>query len=278
MATIFQFPACGPISAVAQNSIEDDWLANLVDCNAQFDYAAKPKRSKPADPIGDVRDVSRFGGRLLEKGKTRDYLLFTVGVGSALRCGDIVSLRVGHLFDVERKEFFEIGELVEQKTGKRRSFEITPAMQEAFQLHYAGTEKLDSNDFLFMSESSNGAKLTSARSHGKGMSVLAVEQMLKKTAAEIGLTCHVSTHTMRKTYAYHFLRLLSMEGKRESLLELQVALNHSDPQTTLAYTGITIEEIRKITRNLPFSKRGYALNAPLITIPEAIPFQAAARG
>jgi integrase len=50
---------------------------------------------------------------------------------------------------------------------------------------------------------------------------------------------HIGTHTMRKTFGYwHYKQF-------KDVAQLQMIFNHSHPQITLRYIGITEEEIEQ---------------------------------
>ena len=54
----------------------------------------------------------------LKSKSVRNYLMFTVGISSALRISDILQLKVSSIYDGKKpKEFIEVKE---KKTGKRK--------------------------------------------------------------------------------------------------------------------------------------------------------------
>lgn len=56
-------------------------------------------------------------------------------------------------------------------------------------------------------------------------------KILKKAANEIGLV-DIGTHTMRKTFGYHFYQ------KTKDIVLLQKIFNHSSPDVTKRYIGM----------------------------------------
>ena len=107
--------------------------------------------------------------------------------------------------------------------------------------------KLD--DYMFKSESNRGGN------QNKPLATYSVERLLKKAASEIGLDCHVSTHTLRKTFGYHQMAMGGNDPRR--LLLLQKIFGHSSAAQTLQYIGITGEEIEQayLDLNLGSGKR-----------------------
>jgi integrase len=67
----------------------------------------------------------------------------------------------------------------------------------------------------------------------------------------------VSTHTLRKTFAYH--QMLMSNNDPRKLLLLSKMLGHSSVTMTLEYIGITNEEIEQAYRelNLGSSQKNY---------------------
>ena len=75
---------------------------------------------------------------------------------------------------------------------------------------------------------------------GRGHSPLSRVQayrILKSAARQIGINESVGTHTLRKTFGYHAYR------NGADITMIQKLLNHSAPSTTLAYIGITKEDL-----------------------------------
>ncbi|MBF5067517.1 tyrosine-type recombinase/integrase, partial [Salmonella enterica subsp. enterica serovar Istanbul] len=63
-------------------------------------------------------------------------------------------------------------------------------------------------------------------------------RILRDAAKHVGLT-DIGTHTLRKTFGYHFY----MQTKNVALL--QELLNHSRPDITLRYIGINQDTLDK---------------------------------
>ena len=73
-------------------------------------------------PIRKEEDLQRFRNYYLEKGKMRNYLLIVVGLNTALRIGDVLSLQWKDVYDYKRRRFRAHLQVVEQKTGKMTAF------------------------------------------------------------------------------------------------------------------------------------------------------------
>ena len=67
-------------------------------------------------------------------------------------------------------------------------------------------------------------------------------KILRDAAAHVGLE-NIGTHTLRKTFGYHFYK------QYKNVALLQKIFNHSDPQVTLRYIGIDQDEMDYAMRN-----------------------------
>ena len=67
--------------------------------------------------------------------------------------------------------------------------------------------------------------------------------ILKSASEAINLPEKIGTHTMRKTFGYHHYQ------KFKDVALLQMIFNHSSPQITLRYIGITQDRIDNSYKN-----------------------------
>lgn len=168
-------------------------------------------------PIRDPLKVQAIEEYLLSRGK-RDWLLFVAGCNSGLRISDLLKLRAGDVRGVHLV-------LVETKTKKRKFIRINPKLGRAFK-EYAGD--LDDRVFLFQSREGVNKPMTRVRAY----------QVLREAAERHGLP-HIGTHTLRKTFGYHFYKAT------KNVALLQEIFSHSSPQITLRYIGINQDEMDK---------------------------------
>ena len=61
----------------------------------------------------------------------------------------------------------------------------------------------------------------------------------EELAEKAGITSRIGTHTLRKTFGYHFYK------EKKDIALLQSILNHSSPSVTLRYIGINQDIIDK---------------------------------
>ena len=209
-----------------------------------------------SEPIKNMDDIMRISQYLISEHRWRDNMLFIVGINFGLRVGDLCSLRFSNLIN-DNFVFKESFPVFEQKTRntrkkkKNRYITINSAVIEAVTLYLEHTPGVCLSDFMFRSESNNG------RSENRPMHRNSVDLVLKGIATDLGLPMKVSTHTLRKTFAYH--QMLMSNNDPRKLLLLSKMLGHSSVAMTLEYIGITNEEIEQAYRelNLGSSQKNY---------------------
>ena len=154
---------------------------------------------------------------ILRKNNYRNYLLFLLGINSGLRISDILKLKVQ---DVKNKSYIE---LTEQKTGKYKRFPITNSFKSELQ-DYVKNRK--SEEWLFTSQRGNNH-----------ISRVQAYRILRNVCEKVEITSKIGTHTLRKTFGYHFYK------KNHDIALLQCIFNHSNPSVTLRYIGINQDMI-----------------------------------
>lgn len=168
---------------------------------------------QPIRSLEKIQEVKQY----LKKKSERDYFLFIFGMNSALRISDVLPLRVR---DVRNKDHVWA---TESKTRKKRKILILESLKADI---YAYTKDMKEDDYLFKSKRTN-----------KPISRIQAYRILKEAAAACGLE-EIGTHTLRKTFGYHFYQ------RTKDIAELQRILNHSSPSITMRYIGIDEDTTR----------------------------------
>lgn len=163
------------------------------------------------EPIRDKNKIE-IVKRILKEHGSRDYLLFLLGINSGLRISDILKLKVS---DVRNKKYIELNE---QKTGKYKRFPITDFFKDTLNEYILGKNL---NDWLFSSQRG-----------GNPISRIQAYRIICSACLQAGITTRIGTHTLRKTFGYHFY------NKTKDIALLQCIFNHSAPSVTLKYIGI----------------------------------------
>lgn len=171
---------------------------------------------KDVQPIRSKQKLEDMKWSLQKWCGQRDYILFLVGINTGLRVGDLLQLKIK---DVKRKKKISIQE---GKTKKTRVINFTNIHDEL--QDYIKT--LDGTEWLFPS-----------RKGDKPITPTQAYRQLNKAAEMVDITEGIGTHTMRKTFGYWFYK------QYKDIAKLQHILNHTKPEVTLRYIGITAEEI-----------------------------------
>lgn len=200
-----------------------------------------------AEPIKSMDDILRISEYLISNERYRDNMLFILGINFGLRVSDLRTLRFSHIINdnFEFKNTFPVFEKKTRNTRKRkqnRYITVNNAVIEAVTLFLENTPKISLSDYMFRSEVNyqNGVNEPLHRN--------SFDNILKGIAADLGLTMKVSTHTLRKTWAYHQMVMSGNDPRK--LLLLQKAMGHSTSAQTLDYIGITGDEIEEAYRKL----------------------------
>lgn len=193
-----------------------------------------------AEPIKDIKDIFRISEYLIKQGRYRDNMLVIVGINFGLRVSDLCSLRFSNLI-ADNCAFRDSFAILEKKTRntrrhkRNRYITINTAVIEAVTLYLEHTPGVKLSDYMFRSESNHGSSTNAP------LSRKSVDRILKGIASDLGLGLKMSTHTLRKTFAYHQMVMSNNDPRK--LLLLQKMFGHSTAAQTLDYIGITGEEI-----------------------------------
>ena len=176
----------------------------------------KKNEIKDVQPIRTISQLNDMKWSLRKYCGERDYILFLVGINTGLRIGDLLKLQKNAIKGKKKLA------IKEGKTGKTRVIHLENIYKEL----NAYIDTLADTEWLFPSRKGDNAITR----------VYAYKQ-LNKAAERIEIYEGIGTHTLRKTFGYwHYKQF-------RDVAELQNMLNHSHPQITLRYIGITDESI-----------------------------------
>ena len=186
-----------------------------------------PKKgaSIKVEPIRDLKAIKRIK-KLLED-SPRDLCLFTVGINTAYRANELVSLKVGQVDYLKAGDRFD---LKQSKTSSYRAVTLNPLVIQTIDKWLSKHPDPKPNAPLFRSQRT-----------GDALTVSVVSQMVKRWCGNAGLHGNYASHTMRKTWGYHQRKT---HGQAVSLLTR--AYGHASEEVTLNYLGIQPEEIEHL--------------------------------
>lgn len=150
-----------------------------------------------------------------------------VGISSALRISDILSLKVKDVWN--GKKPVEYVELNEKKTGKYKRFPVTPNLNRAIK-EYMSEYNGNQDDYLFVSRIGTNKPITRQYAN----------MMLNNACDMVGITEPFGSHGMRKTWGYWAFK------QGISLDYISIALNHRSIAETKRYLGLLQEDLDNI--------------------------------
>lgn len=218
---------------LALKNISDIYQDNIIpfpvrNTNTKTDslYIKNTARRKPspADPIKDKNDIKRILDFLKTKNNLRDYCIFVLGFTLGLRASDLLKLRI---CDIQGKYI----NVIEKKTKKRNRPMITPFVRDVLNQYLTERNVVSNQEPLFISRQRD------ANGMPKPISRQQLYNVLKQVEKELELELNISTHTLRKTFAYQLMQEYRFD--EEARFTLQSMLNHSDIRTTMIYAGLT---------------------------------------
>jgi integrase len=168
-------------------------------------------------PIRDPEKIEVVKHYLKSKSE-RNYMLFIIGLNTGLRISDILNLKIGDLRDHHIR-------LRETKTRKQKMIRITPSLRRELKRYLEGRE-----DHEYIFQSRNGQNKPIGRS---------MAYKILREAADAYNLVDIGTHTLRKTFGYHFYL------QTKDVAMLQELFNHSSPHITLRYIGINQDSMDK---------------------------------
>lgn len=170
-----------------------------------------------------VRDIADY----LKGVNDKYYIMYMIGIYSGLRISDILKLKVR---DVRGKDQIKMRE---KKTGKEKLFPINTELYKALEEYCR-----DKKDFDYI--------IPSARATDKAVSREYAYRVIHEAGEAFGLE-NLGTHTLRKTFGYHFY----MQTK--DIVLLMRILNHNDQSKTLRYIGIEQRTINDAMKKFSYN-------------------------
>lgn len=165
---------------------------------------------KIVQPIRDIDKVEEMKAYFKSR-NTRNYIMFLLGISVGLRISDILKLKKEDLL----KSHIDIMEL---KTTKRKRVKIPGYLKKEF-ISYANT--LNDDEYIIKSRQGTNRPICRTTAY----------RILRDAADHVKLK-EIGTHTLRKTFGYHFYK------QTNNIAMLMELFNHADQETTLRYIGI----------------------------------------
>ncbi|MEH7385683.1 tyrosine-type recombinase/integrase [Bacillus sp. JJ1521] len=173
------------------------------------------------DPIRDVNKINEMKD-VLRNQSQRDLLLFVFGINTGINISDLLSLRVGDLWD---------------KSGMKEFLYVKEATNEEVKAYYLNNRiKIELGEYLRTIEHEGSDFLFKSKKDNQPISRQQAYRIINHAAKEVGIPGKIGMHTLRKTFGYHAY----LKGIAISIL--MDIYNHHSPSETFKYIGINKEE------------------------------------
>lgn len=180
------------------------------------------------EPIKSIKKIKAMLNYLKGKDPTgRNAMIFRLGINSAYRISDLLNLKYDDVFH-EDYRFREYIRTTEKKTKKYKQFKPPEKVRNALK-SYARKNKIKPGEWLFPSHRDRSVQLDRINAW----------RFLSAAAAIVGIQ-HFGTHSLRKTFGYHYYH------KTKDIATLMKVFNHSSQSITLRYIGIDQEGLDKV--------------------------------
>lgn len=199
----------------------------LLGCTSQG-----KKLASSSDAIGSYTDFKRVYDWLKNEprktGALRNATIWVVGCCLGVRVSDIVRLKFYHFFDKDGN-WRERIPVVEKKTSKLNNALITDAIKEAMEEYIKGDfpDGYDLTDWVFP-----------GKMRTEHITEKALYKHLTLAQSELGISEHIGTHSMRKTFVRVIECTFDPAYNEKTLSVIQTLLNHESITTTSRYLGV----------------------------------------
>ena len=183
-------------------------------------------KSQVRQPIRSPEDICAISEWLEDNAGSKYRLAFTLGINLGLRANELLSLRIRDVLNEDGTvKYYDAVELHGYMGGEARKVFLSKSCADALERYFSGLpEKPDMDGFLISSRI------------GRPLDVGVFHNILKRAALSCNIKENITTHTMRKTWA--FLRYTN----GVSLCELAILCGHSSPMVTARYIGVDATE------------------------------------
>lgn len=135
------------------------------------------------EPIKDIKDIEKIKS-YLRKFNKRNYLLFVIGINTAMKSNQILNLKLKDIVDKDYK--------VKDYINLDKSYLINESIKIAIK-DFLQENKLELNSYLFESQKTH---LPINRSH--------LYRILNNAVSSCNIDIHIGNETLRKTFGYHY--------------------------------------------------------------------------
>jgi len=191
------------------------------------------------EPIRTVNAINKIKKALAPS--PRNLALFVVGINTAYRASELLSIRLGQVRHLSAGDRLEVKQ---KKTKKYRAVTLNNGSVVAIQglLEHLDRKALQMKDLTWVDDDSY---LFAGKDPSKPLTVPYLNNLVKDWCRKANLKGNYGSHTLRKTWGY------MQRTKQDTPIPLLMqAFGHASQQQTLAYLCIQDEEIDSIYTSL----------------------------
>ncbi len=142
------------------------------------------------DPIRSKKAIENI--KKILGGVPRDLCLFTLGINTAFRANELLSIRLSQVKHLKAGDSLE---LKESKTQKHRTVVINKTAAAVLKSYFIGDKNLQTSML-------NGHSPIFYSQRGNVLTVPSVTRLVKGWCQSVGLKGNYGSHTLRKTWGY----------------------------------------------------------------------------
>lgn len=186
-------------------------------------------------PIRTNDEIQGLKDYFLAKGETRNYVLVTMGLNTALRISDLLELTWKDVWNFSRDCFRQHIMLTEHKTKKNQAVYLNRSCIDALQyLKKELSEEIAPDLYIFQSRVGNNQHIGRNRAY----------VLIKEAWRDLGYEGNVSCHSLRKTFGYHAWK----DGVSPAVI--MNIYNHSSMEITKRYLAIEQDDKDDVYRRM----------------------------
>lgn len=174
-------------------------------------------------PIREKEEMTKMKEWLLINKGYKYYFLWVLGCNTGLRISDLIRLRVADVRGVDR---FTV---TMKKNDRDVEVHLNPYIRAEIEKYVQGKQD---KDYLFSSREGVNKPITRQ-----------MASMVIKEAAEVLGLKQVNSHSMRKSFGYAYYK------SQKNIVYLMELFGHSTQKQTLAYIGLTSDDIQESMLN-----------------------------
>jgi len=185
------------------------------------------------EPVRNKTNVHKLINYYAKRGETRNYVLVTLSLHTALRISDILRINCDDVFDFKKQEVRKSITIIEKKTGKSATIALHNNVIKALTEYFPNAEP--------------GTALILNKRSGNAISRIQAYRIIRSAAESLKIPGRVSCHSLRKTFGYHAWKA------QVSPAVIMEIYNHNSLKTTRRYLGINQDDKNAVYLGMCFS-------------------------